>query len=192
MPRARGARRATRPVSTRRRCARCRRGSRALFNKFRRCTRPSSTRVSPCTSWPIRASRSSGKRGTSRYTSCAWWPCAALGVGAHVAVLRRTAAGPFRAQQMIDMERLQALAEQGMEALDEVLLPMETALAQWPDICLSDEMAYYVRQGQPVFVPRAPTSGWVKLRTSDRRFLGMGQVMDDGRVAPKRLVSEGR
>jgi len=116
----------------------------------------------------------------------------ALGVGAHVAVLRRTAAGPFRAQQMIDMERLQALAEQGMEALDEVLLPMETALAQWPDICLSDEMAYYVRQGQPVFVPRAPTSGWVKLRTSDRRFLGMGQVMDDGRVAPKRLVSEGR
>src|SRR3569623_2114540 len=115
-----------------------------------------------------------------------------LGVGAHVAVLRRTAAGPFRAQQMIDMERLQALAEQGMEALDEVLLPMEAALAQWPDICLSDEMAYYVRQGQPVFVPRAPTSGWVKLRTSDRRFLGMGQVMDDGRGAPKRLVSEGR
>ena len=116
----------------------------------------------------------------------------ALGVGAHVALLRRTAAGPFRSQQMITLERLRALAEGGMEVLDDALLPMETALMEWPDICLSDEMAYYVRRGQPVFVPRAPTSGWVRLSTSDRRFLGMGQVMDDGRVAPKRLVNEGQ
>lgn len=114
-----------------------------------------------------------------------------LGVGAHVAALRRTAAGPFCAQQMITWEQLQTVAEQGLGALDAVLLPMDAALEQWPDVCLSDDMAYYLRQGQPVFVPRAPTSGWVKLRTTDRRFLGVGRVMEDGRVAPKRLVNAG-
>jgi len=114
----------------------------------------------------------------------------ALGVGAHVVALRRTMAGPFRAEQMISLEHLQALAEQGAASLDAALLPMEAALAQWPDVCLSDDMAYYLRQGQPVFVPRAPTSGWVKLCTADRRFLGVGRVMDDGRVAPKRLVND--
>lgn len=112
----------------------------------------------------------------------------ALGVGAHVAALRRTAAGPFRAQEMLSLEQLQALADEGTAALDAALLPMDAALAHWPDVCLSDDMAYYLRRGQPVFVPRAPTSGWVKLRTADRRFLGVGCVLDDGRVAPKRLV----
>lgn len=116
----------------------------------------------------------------------------ALGTGAHVAALRRTGAGPFLAQQMITLEQMQTAAERGMDALDALLLPMDAALAQWPDVCLSDDMAYYLRQGQPVFVPRAPTSGWVKLRTADRRFLGVGQVMEDGRVAPKRLVTAGR
>ncbi len=112
----------------------------------------------------------------------------ALGVGAHVAALRRTAAGPFKAEQMLSVETLQAAAEQGFAALDALLLPMDTALESWPDVCLSEDMAYFLRQGQPVFVPRAPTSGWVKLRTADRRFLGVGRVLEDGRVAPKRLV----
>src|SRR3569833_3392112 len=57
----------------------------------------------------------------------------ALGVGTHNTNQHHTTTKPKHTQQMIDMERLQALAEQGMEALDEVLLPMETALAQAPD-----------------------------------------------------------
>lgn len=112
-----------------------------------------------------------------------------LGVGAHVSALRRTAAGPFQASQMVGLETLQAAAEQGLAALADFLLPMDAALEKWPDVCLSEDMAYFVRQGQPVFVPKAPTSGWVKLRTADRRFLGVGRVLEDGRVAPKRLVS---
>ncbi|MEK7322933.1 MAG: tRNA pseudouridine(55) synthase TruB [Pseudomonadota bacterium] len=112
-----------------------------------------------------------------------------LGVGAHVSALRRTAAGPFQADQMVGMGTLQAAAEQDLATLDSFLLPMDAALEQWPDVCLSEDMAYFLRQGQPVFVPKAPTSGWVKLRTADRRFLGVGCVLEDGRVAPKRLVS---
>jgi tRNA pseudouridine55 synthase len=113
----------------------------------------------------------------------------ALGVGAHVAALRRTATGPFRAEQMVTLGRLEEAATEGVAALNEFLLPMEAALDNWPEVCLSEDLAFYLRQGQAVFVPRAPTQGWVKLRTADRRFLGVGCVLDDGRVAPKRLIS---
>ena len=104
--------------------------------------------------------------------------------------LSRTMAGPFRAEQMISLEHSQALADQGTASVDAALLPTDAALAQWPDVCLSDVMAYYLRQGQPVFVPRAPTSGCGKRCTAERRVLGVGRVMDDGRVAPKRLVND--
>lgn len=112
----------------------------------------------------------------------------ALGVGAHVIVLRRISAGPFSAGQMASLAELEATAAEGLELLDRFLLPMEAALEQWPEVCLSDDLARFMNQGQAVFVPRAPTRGWVKLRGADRRFLGVGCVLEDGRVAPKRLI----
>jgi tRNA pseudouridine55 synthase len=39
-----------------------------------------------------------------------------------------------------------------------------------------------------VLVPRAPTSGWVRLYEGDHTFLGMGEILDDGRVAPRRMM----
>jgi tRNA pseudouridine55 synthase len=39
-----------------------------------------------------------------------------------------------------------------------------------------------------VQVPKAPSSGWVRLRRDDGQFLGIGQILEDGRVAPKRLI----
>jgi tRNA pseudouridine55 synthase len=113
----------------------------------------------------------------------------ALGTGAHVVELRRTATGPFRVEQMVSLSQLEAAAAEGFASLDKFLLPMETALEHWPDVCLSDDLAFHLRRGQAVFVPRAPTQGWVKLLTADQRFLGVGRVLDDGRVAPKRIVS---
>ncbi|MCL4316378.1 MAG: tRNA pseudouridine(55) synthase TruB, partial [Gammaproteobacteria bacterium] len=44
-------------------------------------------------------------------------------------------------------------------------------------------------QGQAVFVPQAPSSGWVKLFATPQRFLGVGEVQDDGRIAPRRLLN---
>jgi tRNA pseudouridine55 synthase len=40
-----------------------------------------------------------------------------------------------------------------------------------------------------VQVPQAPTSGVVRLYGPASGFLGMGQVLSDGRVAPKRLMN---
>lgn len=113
----------------------------------------------------------------------------ALGCGAHVAGLHRTRAGPFDATQMVTIDLLEAVAKEGLERLDALLQPMDSALAQWPDVLLAEDAAYFVRQGQAVRVSQAPAGEWVKLYTRQRAFLGVGRVLDDGRVAPKRLVA---
>ena len=113
---------------------------------------------------------------------------AALGCGAHLSCLRRTLAGPFAIANAVSLAELQHLAEDGLPALDELLLPMQSALAGWPALNLTENTAFYLRQGQPVLVPKAPTSGWVRLFAGEDRFIGVGQILDDGRVAPRRLL----
>jgi tRNA pseudouridine55 synthase len=110
-----------------------------------------------------------------------------LGCGAHVSALRRLGSGPYQDPPMVTLDTLQALAEKGMAALDAVLLPVESAVVDWPGLRLSDDVAYYLRRGQAVLVPRAPTAGWVRLYEGDAKFLGVGEVLDDGRIAPRRL-----
>jgi tRNA pseudouridine55 synthase len=73
-------------------------------------------------------------------------------------------------------------------ALDDLLLPVESALSNWPEVSLSADSAYYLKKGQAVIVPRAPTAGWVRLTEGEHRFIGVGEILDDGRVAPRRLL----
>lgn len=111
-----------------------------------------------------------------------------LGCGAHVSALRRTAVGPYGDTMLVGLEILRELKEKDMSSMDTLLLPIESALTQWPDVDLSTDAAFYLQQGQPVLVPHAPTSGWVRLYEGNRSFLGMGEILDDGRVAPRRLM----
>jgi tRNA pseudouridine55 synthase len=114
----------------------------------------------------------------------------ALGCGGHVAALRRTGVGALDEYPMHSAESLQALAEEsGNAALDELLLPMDLMLPDWPEVRLSEDASFYLCQGQPVFVPQLKDRGLVRLYAGDKRFLGLGTVLDDGRVAPKRLLS---
>ncbi len=114
----------------------------------------------------------------------------ALGCGAHVADLRRLGVGPYSACGMVTLEAIEErLAREGEKGLDELLLPLESGLSQWPDVRLSGDAAFYLRQGQPVLVPHAPTAGLVRLYEGQRRFLGVGEILDDGRVAPRRLLN---
>jgi tRNA pseudouridine55 synthase len=114
----------------------------------------------------------------------------ALGCGAHVTKLRRTGVGPYTARPMIDMAQVEAAAEQGHAALDALLLPIDTALSDWPSVHVGADAAFYLQQGQAVLVPKAPTEGWVRIYQGED-FLAVGQVQDDGRIAPKRLMTEG-
>lgn len=113
-----------------------------------------------------------------------------LGCGAHISGLRRTGVGALESLEMHTLEELQAIAEDdGRDALDRLLLPIEMALPDWPEVQLSEDASFYLCQGQAVFVPQLKESGWVRLYGRDKRFLGLGTVLDDGRVAPKRLLN---
>lgn len=112
----------------------------------------------------------------------------ALGCGAHVVALRRTAVEPYDAARMVTLETLRARAAEDCSALDALLLPPDSAVASLPAVRVGGDVAFYWRQGQPVLIPRAPTQGWVRLYQDDEWFLGLGEILDDGRVAPRRLL----
>ena len=113
-----------------------------------------------------------------------------LGCGASVYSLHRTASGPFRAAAMVSLESVRERAIAG--SLEEILLPMDSVVMDWPDVSLSNDVAFYLRQGQPVLVPHAPTEGWVRIYLKRDQFLGVGEVLDDGRIAPRRLLKSVR
>ena len=115
-----------------------------------------------------------------------------LGCGGHVCQLRRTGVGPY-AENVVDfitLDQVRDLADlEGAAArLDALLLPLDSALGHWPAVRLSADAAFYLQQGQAVLVPQAPTEGLVRLYDGSKHFLGVGEIQDDGKVQPKRLV----
>ena len=114
---------------------------------------------------------------------------AALGCGGHVSALRRLAAGPYAEDQAVTLEQVSEIGDP--QEMDALLLPVASAVGSWPSVRLHEDTAHYVRQGQPVQVAHAPTHGWVQIFESaeEDRFLGVGEVLTDGRIAPRRLVA---
>ena len=113
----------------------------------------------------------------------------ALGCGAHVESLRRLGVADYAIADAVDLQTLEERADQGNESLDALLLPMDSALSGNPGVQLSEDAAYYLQNGQAVLVPHAPCEGLVRLYAPSREFLGVGAILDDGRVAPRRLVN---
>lgn len=115
-----------------------------------------------------------------------------LGCGAHVAELRRLMVGPYRTHQMISINELEELCNGGdLNKLDQCLLSVDTSVQGLPILELNQSAAFYMLQGQAVLVPNSPAKGLVRLSMNDKRFLGVGEILDDGRVAPRRLVQRG-
>lgn len=112
-----------------------------------------------------------------------------LGCGAHVSALRRIGAGPFSDDQIIGLSQLEELAGQGFAALDEKLLGIDAALVNLPSVELVAAVADYLCDGQAVIVPHAPTSGLLRIYSEQGSFIGIGEVLEDGRVAPRRLIT---
>jgi tRNA pseudouridine55 synthase len=116
-----------------------------------------------------------------------------LACGAHVASLRRTRAGAFAIADSVTMATLEALkANDRLAEMDALLLPADSAVDDLPLVRLSVSGGFYIRQGQPVLVPNAPCDGMVRVALETGEFLGVGEILDDGRVAPRRLIVTGR
>jgi tRNA pseudouridine55 synthase len=115
----------------------------------------------------------------------------ALGCGGHVKSLRRVEAGPFSIEAALSVSQVHDIADSAdSEAmLDEKLLPLDTALINLPDIELSEEMAFSITRGQAVRIADAPVEGFVRLYRPEREFIGVGAVLEDGRIAPRRMMA---
>lgn len=121
-----------------------------------------------------------------------------LGCGAHVMYLRRLNVSDYPTERMVTLEQLQQIVTNAQSneqllllTLDPLLLPMDSAVADFPEVNLLPVMGIYVKQGQPVQAAGAPSRGLVRITVGDEReFIGVGQIDDQGRVAPRRLVVE--
>ncbi|ABE54297.1 tRNA pseudouridine synthase B [Shewanella denitrificans OS217] len=119
-----------------------------------------------------------------------------LGCGAHVIMLRRTQVADYPYDKMVSLADLEALVTQAQqqelavgELLDPLLLPMDTAVANFPEINLPESMLYYVMQGQAVQASGLKIDVLVRITIGEqRKFVGIGIMNDDGLLAPKRLI----
>lgn len=108
-----------------------------------------------------------------------------LGCGGHVERLRRTGVGSLDIGSACTMDDLEALTEDGRDAR---LLPMDTLVAHLPAVELNEAMSILASHGNPLFVPQAPVQGQVRLYGKLTGFLGLGEVLEDGRIGPRRML----
>ncbi len=113
---------------------------------------------------------------------------AELGCGAYLTGLERTAVQPFWDAKSYTMDELREISDDENQNLMDTLLPIESALIDWPVIELTPDMSFYLLQGQAVQVPKAPTDGLVRLIDENKGFIGLGMILSDGRVSPKRMM----
>ncbi|PMG26953.1 tRNA pseudouridine(55) synthase TruB [Shewanella sp. 10N.286.52.C2] len=119
-----------------------------------------------------------------------------LGCGAHVIMLRRTQVADYPYEKMVTLEQLMAMVDEAEKSeipssnvLDPLLLPMDTAVANFAEVNLPETSAQYILQGQPVQAEGVLDDQLLRITLGEsRKFIGIGFKNDDGLLAPKRLV----
>lgn len=112
----------------------------------------------------------------------------ALGVGGYLAGLRRTGVGTMRLDDAIS---LAALEELTTEERWQLLLPTDCLLGGLPAVHLDLDASRGVCNGLKVRVNTGTPSGLVRLYGPAGGFLGLGDLVADGLVAPRRMLSTG-
>ena len=110
-----------------------------------------------------------------------------LGCGAHLIGLRRTETAGYLLSQAVTIEQLEAML---IEAREDLLLPVDSAIENLPKVILNSDAAYYLMQGQAVWQAGKLPSGDLRLYDEQNKFLGLGCLQDDGKIAPKRLIQK--
>ncbi|NBB64261.1 tRNA pseudouridine(55) synthase TruB [Pseudomonas sp. ODNR1LW] len=119
----------------------------------------------------------------------------ALGAEGHVSALRRERVGPFSTENAVTLDSLEEIVHRG--AASEGLLPVATALDDIPDLAVTEQDAFSLRQGRPiVLLPRQVET--LKTRLSDgsrtvSAFQGQTLValcqLRAGRLEPDRVFN---
>lgn len=115
----------------------------------------------------------------------------ALGCGGHISALHRSQVSVFHESDgVVTLPELKVLQETAdFDTMEKLLKPVDVSVQHFPEVVLTEESCFYLLQGQAVWVPKAPTEGTVRITSNTDNFLGIGKVLDDGRIAPTRLVA---
>jgi tRNA pseudouridine55 synthase len=109
-----------------------------------------------------------------------------LGCGAHLSALRRLASGAFHIDQAVTLD---ALADMDEERRDAALLPPDAPIMSLPRLELDVEAAWQLCHGQSIWQPRLVVARQYRAYGPESRFLGVVEVDEDGKAAPKRLLA---
>lgn len=108
-----------------------------------------------------------------------------LGCHAHVVALRRLWSGPFRAEDGLGLEEIEALAQD--PALDAYLRPLEEGLADLPEVVCTPEGAARIRNGNPgMVIARDVDYGEECWASLDGRAVAVGRYRA-GELHPSRV-----
>ena len=112
-----------------------------------------------------------------------------LGFGAHVSGLHRTALSFFSDEEMVTLEEITECFNRDDKflSLNNLLLPVGEMTRGFNEVVLSPDEKFYIKNGQAVRVGNSPETGMVSMYFADK-FIGVGLVLEDGRIEPKRLV----
>lgn len=112
----------------------------------------------------------------------------ALGCGAYLVALRRTAVGRFRLEEAVGLEALEGAGVAGARAK---LMPVEALVEELPRCQPPADAALRFTQGQVIdWADAAAGSEW-SVRGPAGTFLGVGRAEGAGRLAPLRLMATG-
>ena len=103
-----------------------------------------------------------------------------LGCGAHVIMLHRSAVGHYPTDKMVSIEQLESLLAKAKDEetvpstyLDELLLPMDTALVDLPVVEITKEQGVSFSHGQAVVLGKELPDGAIKV-LADGVLIGTG------------------
>jgi tRNA pseudouridine55 synthase len=108
----------------------------------------------------------------------------AVGCGAHLVALRRTAVGPFPIAQAVTFEELEA------DPARERLLPTEVLVAGLTRFDATSEETDDFVHGRPIHSPGGAGGAELAVFAPGGRFLGVGLRDAPGLIAPRRLIAE--
>jgi tRNA pseudouridine55 synthase len=113
-----------------------------------------------------------------------------LGVGAHLAELRRIRAGDFVVSAAATLEQLQQVVDES--SVGTILLPPEAALSRLPFVHLSSEDAQHARHGMAI---SSPANEWSKgdnvaLFDENERLIGVGSYDGEKLLRPRVVIAD--
>jgi tRNA pseudouridine55 synthase len=111
-----------------------------------------------------------------------------LGCGGTVIELRRMQSGQFKIEDALTIEQLQKMDQVELKSC---LIDVDKPLEGMPVLELSVDQATLIRYGQQIKIQKTGTIQGMVRMYSEQGFLGLGEMLLDGKLLPKKIFNLG-